>query len=363
LASFLLQFTIRDSVMGFDGSISPHPDDVYKELGPTALFLKTTTARKAAVLEASRAAKEREEGNAEMTYTRRLLRIKKALQESRLSGQFRLHPMLPALQTGESEFAGFFERGSIFGIALNDLLNEAEDLEISVQDEILDRGFKRHFDDDFRSLLGPMKMSKKSIMESIDRKIGEAPQVKKQVFVGDKSLLQRESLSRSPKFEALCTVIWLAADVDACNTITKSNYLALCRKLRIALLGFDGGEKLAERDWKKDSKAQGFLSFRTFVSAFFVLADMFAEHLTEDSFVDFLEMIAERIVKVKKQGHLALREDNAVISCKVFRFLRGEHPSWRAFPEFRSAAKVRKAFGRNVDQIENLNLVEMQTDA
>ncbi|GBG26754.1 Hypothetical Protein FCC1311_029752 [Hondaea fermentalgiana] len=382
------------------------PQEIYGELGPTALFLRTTTARKAAVVAASKAAKEQEEENARRAAEARRRHMEKQLRQGSLCGLFELKPTLPRMQNGESEWEPFLQRRSVLGLEFVDLLvrkNAQTQARRSsdpfrskasvVEDEAPEvyptpswladmnadyiRSAKRRlsfddlkshdssFDADILALFGhrpkvrDIRRRIQDFIENNDSVLKEKRAALSRSFASDRAVLMRESFRESPQFNALVTLFWLAADIDENNTLSREGYLLLCRKLQIAILGYHDagyGYELAERDWALDAQGKDTLTFAKLSASFFLLADMFVNKLDEHAYCGFVHALAQRVLRVDAATHsiLEFRTDANIISRKAFAFLQHEFPSWEALDALDTPRATRKFFGRNTFQVEDI---------
>lgn len=377
----------------FDGDeeskgMDKSPQEIYEELGPTALFLRTTTARKAAVLASSKAAKEQEEENARRAAEARRKQMEKQLRQGSLCGLFELKPTLPRLQSGESEWEPFLTRRSVLGLEFADLLRldvdangsapsrEAPEWLASLNADFIKspkkkltfEDLKQHdqtFDSDVLALFGSRPRIR-VVQQVIQHFVQENEHLLKEkraplskAYSSDRAILTRESIRTSPRFNALVTLFWLAADIDDNNTLTRDGYLLLNRKLQIAVLGhFDDGYgyELAERDWEIDAQGEDTLQFAKLAASLFLLADMFVSKLDENNYCYFLQSLAQRTLHVDMatRSILEFRADHHIISRKTFAFVQHSHPSWRAFEVFDTPKETRKFFGQNTVQVENI---------
>mmetsp|Transcript_22783 Transcript_22783/g.42633 ORF Transcript_22783/g.42633 Transcript_22783/m.42633 type:complete len:426 (-) Transcript_22783:37-1314(-) len=364
---------------------SRSPEEIYHELGPTALFLRTTTARKAAVLAASRAAKEQEEENARRAAEEKRKNVQKMLQEASLAGMFSLKPILPILQSGRSEWSCFLRRGSVLGLCLSDLLDDPEIHLAPYKQEEYDDAFnqrlqklnkhmlrspkqalsfaklqaqEQHFDQDYRPLFSTL--TDKQLRKAVHAFKASTPQFNLSEFRSDRALLFRESIKHSDRVAAITTLFWLAADRNATNTICKREYMHLNRKFQIVILGmYDQGlgMEMALRDWEFDCDENGLLPFNGLLNSLFLLADMFAGKLDEETYLAFLTTIAQRVMRFEGSegnGRLVFREDTKIIPRKAFEYIRSEFPKWTAFEIPSTSAECRKLYGTSSAQIENL---------
>jgi hypothetical protein len=218
---------------------------------------------------------------------------------------------------------------------------------------------KTLFDDDVRHLFEHIKDDQKLRKQIMA--FTPPPQQERDLasFTCDRALLLRERILHSGRFLALVTVLWLAADVDGTNTMTREKYLLLNQKLQICVLGrHDPGfcDELAARDWELDKGERGSVPFATIVNSMFLLADMYVSELTEDAYCDFLSSIAQRVVRIDPmaKASLVFRDDARVISRKTFQFIQSERPSWAAFPLPADVSECRRMFGTSVWQTENM---------
>lgn len=382
------------------------PKQTFEELGPTALFLRTTYARKLAVIAASKEAKQQEEANAIIAQEERKRKIKLMLQEASLAGEFQLQTPLPFAQDGSSKFSAFFARQSILGLSFEDLLdqeNAKAQPEEPCNDEVESKCESKEeskrsdnqgdaiaamtaqyvcskrktlsyrdlqknealFDDDYRHLFEHVADDKKLRKQIAAFKPPADEEHDQASFMTDHALLVRESILRSERFVALATALWLAADADGTNTMTREKYLALNRKLQICILGrHDPGfcDELAQRDWELDKTKGNAVSFDTLLCSLFLLADMYSHKLSEDAYCGFLSTIVQRMVRIDPatKDCLCLRKDSHIISRKTFQFILHERPLWTAFPLPQNPQECRACFGKSVWQIENMQPV---TDA
>jgi len=344
-------------------------ESIMDELGPTALFLRTTTARKVLVLAASRAAKEEEERTADMarSVTKRL--EKHLLQQASMTGEFRILPCLPSLQSGQRDMQLVIHRRSILGISFQDLVgdNDEKVVEFSTTESLkkiteqlkqLERcpitiselRCKRVvFDRDLEHLLKNQTENFKNYSISTRATFDHN--------FDDRSILKRGLIKDSERLKSIVTLIWLAADREHLNRLCKSDYHRLNRKLQIALLGkYDDIylKTLTDRDWELDSDNTAYVTFSQVYSSMFFLADMFVNTIEENNYAAFLDDLAQRMIILDlTTNRVRFRHDETILSRKLFSFVKELHSSWRAFPETSSVKLTWELYGESVQSGSN----------